>query len=91
MSRQAELTAYGLNVLDAWEDVQDSYFMQGFMQELGLVGEVVAYQGSKQSALHHLAVAMKEMDDEARARGTYEDPPLPVWLLNSSTTLNKNR
>jgi len=23
------------------------------------------------------------MDDEARARGTYEDPPLPVWLLNS--------
>ena len=76
----AELTAYGLNVLDAWEDVQDAYFMAQFD---GLIGEDVAYRGSKQSALHRLARAMKEMDDEARARGTYEDPPLPVWLLNS--------
>jgi len=84
----AELTAYGLNVLDAWEDVQDAHFMAQFD---GGLGEAVAYRGSKQSALHRLAGAMKEMDDEAKFRGTYEDPPLPAWLLNSSTTLNKNR
>lgn len=88
MSRQPELTAYGLNVLDAWEDVQDAHFMAQFD---GVLGEAVAYRGSKQSALHRLAGAMKEMDDEAKFRGTYEDPPLPAWLLNSSTTLNKNR
>lgn len=57
----------------------------------GMVDEAVAYRGSKTAALHRLARAMKEMDDEAQARGTYEDPPLPAWLLSSINNTNKKR
>lgn len=86
------ISIYALNVLDAWEDLQDAHFMARFGEGLAELGDAVAYRGSKQSALQRLAMALKEMDDEAKARGAYEDPPIPPWLLSSiNSSMNKKR
>lgn len=89
MSRQPELTAYGLNVLDAWDDVQDAHFMLEWKDHFP--NEAVAYQGSKATALQRLTRALKEMDDAAKIRGTYEDPPLPAWMFSSIHNNNNKR